>query len=316
MNVAWGFIGAGNIATRALAPAVHAARGARLRAVASRDEARSAALKPEIVHPNYEALVADPSVDAVYISLANDQHAPWVLAAVEAGKHVLCEKPLGMNADETEAMFAAAARADRLLVEAVWSRWHPRIARMAELARDGSIGEIARVEGEFTFTGVRPGNYRLDRSMGGGALLDVGCYVVHAWLAFLGSGATLDGVLTRVALGSSGVDLTTEFEVRLGGATCRGLASFERAARQSLVVEASKATMRTLEGESFTARGIPTTLQIGSTTERFPAADAFQTMVEAVSDRIAGGDSWVLEPKDSIRAARILDEIARAGQSA
>lgn len=314
MSVAWGFVGAGNIASRALAPAVHAARGARLYAVASRDPARSAALRPETVYHDYAALLEDPNVDAVYVSLANSQHAEWVIAALEAGKHVLCEKPLGMNAEEAEAMFAAASRADRLLVEAVWTRWHPRFVRMVELARGGEIGEVARIDAEFTFAGVRPGNYRLDRSMGGGALLDVGCYQVHAWLAFLGVDAELESVLTRVALGSSGVDLTTEVEARMKGVTCRAIASFERAPRQQLVVEASRATMRTLDGESFSAWGVPTSLRIGSRTERFDAVDAFQSMVEAVSDRVTGGDSWVLPSADSIRVARILDEVARVAR--
>ena len=133
MTVNWGFLGAGYVASRGLAPAVHASRGAHLYAVASRDELRSATLEPEHVHASYEDLLADEHVDAVYISLSNSQHLEWVTKSLEAGKHVLCEKPLGLNAAETEAMFESASRSGRLLVEAVWGRWHPRFSRMVEI---------------------------------------------------------------------------------------------------------------------------------------------------------------------------------------
>jgi predicted dehydrogenase len=189
MTVNWGFLGAGFVASRGLAPAVHAARGANLYAVASRDEKRSATLEPARVHATYDDLLADESVDAVYISLSNSQHIEWVTKSLEAGKHVLCEKPLGLNAAETEAMFDSAARNGRLLIEAVWGRWHPRFARMVHLVTSGEIGDIQHIETAFTFTSEMTDNYRLNPSMGGGALLDVGCYQAHAWVA-LTHGAT------------------------------------------------------------------------------------------------------------------------------
>ena len=98
MTVNWGFLGAGFVASRGLAPAVHTSRGAHLYAVASRDEQRSATLEPERVHATYDDLLADERVDAVYISLSNSQHIEWVTKSLEAGKHVLCEKPLGLDA--------------------------------------------------------------------------------------------------------------------------------------------------------------------------------------------------------------------------
>ena len=109
MTVNWGFLGAGYVASRGLAPAVHASRGANLYAVASRDEQRSATLEPERIHATYKDLLADEHVDAVYISLSNSQHRERVTKSLEAGKHVLCEKPLGLNAQETEEMFATAS---------------------------------------------------------------------------------------------------------------------------------------------------------------------------------------------------------------
>ena len=173
MTVNWGFLGAGFVASRGLAPAVHASRGADLYAVASRDEQRSATLEPQKVHASYDELLADERVDAVYISLSNSQHIEWVTKSLEAGKHVLCEKPLGLNAVETAAMFDVATRNRRLLIEAVWGRWHPRFARIVDLVTTGSIGEIQHIETAFTFTSEMTDNYRLSPSMGGGALLDV-----------------------------------------------------------------------------------------------------------------------------------------------
>ena len=122
--VRWGFLGAGGIARTALAPAVAAASGAVLHAVAARDPARAAALGPVRAYGDYAALLADDDVDAVYVALHNDAHLPWTLAALAAGKHVLCEKPLGLSAAEVDQMAAAAG--DRLVVEASWYRWHPR----------------------------------------------------------------------------------------------------------------------------------------------------------------------------------------------
>ncbi|MEY4233016.1 MAG: hypothetical protein RL144_1216, partial [Actinomycetota bacterium] len=114
MSIRWGFLGAGYIATNALAPAVHAAKSATLQAVASRDVIRSQSLEPVRVHSTYQDLLDDPDIDAVYISLANHQHCEWSIKALNAGKHVLCEKPIAMNASEARLMADAAEANDRL----------------------------------------------------------------------------------------------------------------------------------------------------------------------------------------------------------
>ena len=154
-----------------MAPAVHAASGAHLQAVASRSPERSTVLDPLVVRADYDALLDDPDVDAVYVCLANDQHAEWVVKALDAGTHVLCEKPLGRDSDEARHMASAARRADRLLVEAVWTRWHPRFRRLAEIATSGALGDLSSIDSSFTFTGAIDGNYRADPSKGGGSLL-------------------------------------------------------------------------------------------------------------------------------------------------
>ena len=311
MTINWGFLGAGFVASRGLAPAVHASRGAHLYAVASRDEQRSATLEPELVHATYDDLLADERVDAVYISLSNSQHIEWVTKSLEAGKHVLCEKPLGLNAVETAAMFDVAARNGRLLIEAVWGRWHPRFARMVDLVSSGAIGDIQHIETAFTFTSEMTDNYRLSPSMGGGALLDVGCYQAHAWVA-LTNGATEFSIsdLART-VGPTGIDLTTDVNVRINkNITAHAVSSFALPSNQQFIVRGTQGQISTAAGESFTTWNEPSSLLVNEVLEEFPITNAFVEMVENVSRVIDGGDGWIVSSADSIRVAQILDTIA------
>ena len=312
MTVNWGFLGAGYVASRGLAPAVHASRGAHLYAVASRDEQRSATLETERVHATYNDLLADERVDAVYISLSNSQHLEWVTKSLEAGKHVLCEKPLGLNATETEAMFATASQSGQLLVEAVWGRWHPRFSRMVEIVASGAIGTIEHIETAFTFTSEMTDNYRLNPLMGGGALLDVGCYQAHAWVALTDGAIGLEiEDLSRV-IGPTGVDLTTDVSVRINGpTTAHSVSSFALPSQQQFIVQGSSGTMRTEVGESFTTWNEASSLHINDAVEEFAVTNAFVEMVENVSRVIEGEEGWIVPSADSIRVAHILDSIAR-----
>jgi predicted dehydrogenase len=311
VTVKWGFLGAGFVASRGLAPAVHQARGAHLYAVASRDEERSAILEPERVHASYEALLADDQVDAVYISLSNSQHLEWVTKSLEAGKHVLCEKPLGLNAFETRAMFEMAEKNGRLLIEAVWGRWHPRFSRMVELVVGGAIGEIEHIETAFTFTSEMTDNYRLSPSMGGGALLDVGCYQAHAWVA-LTNGATDVSITDLVRIvGPTGIDLTTDVAVRINNSvTAHAVSSFALPSQQQFIVRGSTGQISTESGESFTTWNEASSLRVNDVVEDFAVTNAFVEMVENVSRAIDGEAGWYVPSADSIRVADILDAIA------
>jgi len=312
MTVNWGFLGAGFVASRGLAPAVHASRGAHLYAVASRDEQRSATLEPQRVHATYDSLLEDERVDAVYISLSNSQHREWVRKSLEAGKHVLCEKPLGLNAQETKDMFATASRHGRLLVEAVWGRWHPRFSRMVEIATSGAMGSLEHIETAFTFTSEMTGNYRLNPLMGGGALLDVGCYQAHAWVALTQGATDLEIEHLSRVVGTTGVDLTTDVSVRINGATtAHAVSSFALPSLQQLIVQGSRGSMRTGAGESFTSWNEASSLHINDSVEEFAVTNAFVEMVQNVSRVIEGEEGWVVSSEDSIRVAHILDVIAQ-----
>jgi predicted dehydrogenase len=283
-----------------------------LYAVASRDEQRSAALEPERVHATYEDLLADERVDAVYISLSNSQHLEWVTKSLEAGKHVLCEKPLGLNATETEDMFACASRSGRLLVEAVWGRWHPRFSRMVNAVTSGEIGNIEHIETAFTFVSEMTDNYRLNPLMGGGALLDVGCYQAHAWVALTKGATNVEIENLSRTIGPTGVDLTTDVSVRINGLiTAHAVSSFALPSQQQFIVQGSNGSMHTESGESFTTWNEVSSLRVNDVVEEFGVTNAFVEMVENVSLVIEGQEGWIVPNADSIRVAKILDNIAR-----
>ncbi|MGE3188501.1 MAG: Gfo/Idh/MocA family protein, partial [Vicinamibacterales bacterium] len=164
-------------------PAIQASSNGELVAIASREQSRAeeaarAAGIPR-AHGSYEALLDDPDVDALYIPLPNSMHREWSIRAAKAGKHVLCEKPLAMDAAECADMAAAAEEAGVLLMEAFMYRFHPRTEQVLSMVRSGTIGDLRTIRSAFSFKITKPGNIRLDPDLGGGALMDVGCYAVN-----------------------------------------------------------------------------------------------------------------------------------------
>lgn len=311
--IRWGLIGAGWIATKAIAPAMHAVPNAIVQAVASRDPKRSQSLNPVTIHNNYEALINDPLVDAVYISLPNHLHCEWTVKALNAGKHVLCEKPFAMNVAEVEAMVKAARDNNRILVEAVSSMWHPRMVRLVEHVRDGNIGEIISIDSSFTFPAEIEGNYRNSPNMGGGALYDVGVYPLHAIAALIGDDAKVEIETCDKKMGPSGIDLTTKWQMRFNSAiTATGLASFEMPENQSLIVRGEKSSAELVGDQAFTSWHSSSTLRLGENIEDFEAADSYALMIENFGNRVSGQDSWVLPLEASLAVAKMLDQLRNA----
>ena len=310
MTVNWGFLGAGWIANRAMAPAVHAANNAQLFGVASRDRARSAKFEPQNVYDSYQQLLDDPQIGVVYISLANHQHLEWVTKSLEAGKHVLCEKPLGLNAVEVQKMIDCAQRCNRLLVEAVWTRWHPRFKRIAEVVASGEIGELSTIESQFTFKSEMTENYRLDPALGGGALLDIGCYQANMWVALTNGAKDLKIVTVERKIGPTKIDLTTEVNATINGnVKAHLISSFDFDAPQKLKIEGSSGSVATESGESFSTWREPSSLRINDRIEQFYSVDAFVEMAQQVSEQVANNSGWVMPLTDSLRVAQILDQI-------
>jgi predicted dehydrogenase len=177
----WGILGPGRIAARMVGAVAGCERG-ELVAVASRDAARAARFAGEHGVPqafgSYDALVDSPDVDVVYVALPNHLHADWTIRALEAGKHVLCEKPLAMSVEEVDRIVAACRRTGRIAVEGFMYLHHPQIRRAVELARSGALGPLEVVNGTFSFFLTDPADPRVDPAAGGGSLWDVGCYPV------------------------------------------------------------------------------------------------------------------------------------------
>jgi predicted dehydrogenase len=207
-NLGWGLLGTGRI-TRAILGAMPASARGRVAAVASRDVARAEAYAranniPRW-HGSYEALLANPDVDVIYNPLPNHLHAEWTIKALEAGKHVLCEKPFALTLAEVEAMYAAAQKAGRVVAEAFMYRHHPKILRTKELLDSGALGEVHFMRASFSFTLDRPDDIRWKPEMGGGALWDVGCYPVSLARYLFGAPERVEGWQVRAP---SGVDAT------------------------------------------------------------------------------------------------------------
>jgi xylose dehydrogenase (NAD/NADP) len=184
MTLRWGFLGASRIGRRALAPAVLAASGHALHAVGARDVARAREFAAEFgiakAYGSYRDILEDPELDAIYIALPNDGHAPWTIAALEAGKHVLCEKPLTLSAAEVRQLQDAEHITGRRVMEAFCHLFHPQMARLREILAAGGIGPLVAMEACYGNTLDRAQDFRWIDRHGGGSLYDLGCYCVSA----------------------------------------------------------------------------------------------------------------------------------------
>jgi len=214
----WGLLSTANI-NRAVITPIRRSRRSRLLAVASRSQesADTYALTWNIprAYPSYEALLVDPEIDVIYNSLPNSMHAEWSIRAVEAGKHVLCEKPLTLSLTEVDAMHAASLRTGKTITEAFMFRHHPQTILVKSLVDSGEIGQIQLIRGVFTIQYTRQENYRFDPIMGGGCLWDVGCYPISYARFILGNEP--DEVFGWQQLGSTGIDLQFLGQMRFPG---------------------------------------------------------------------------------------------------
>jgi len=180
--VVWGVLGVARIATAKVIPAMKAAGLVEMRGIASRDGAKARAAAAELglakSYASYEALLADPEIEAVYNPLPNHLHVPWTVKAMEAGKHVLCEKPVAMDAAQAERLVDARRRTGKLVAEAFMVRFHPQWRRVREIVAAGGIGDLRSIQTQFCYNNPDPANVRNMADIGGGGLYDIGCYAV------------------------------------------------------------------------------------------------------------------------------------------
>jgi xylose dehydrogenase (NAD/NADP) len=313
MSCKWGILGPGFIATRAIIPAIQGVSNSRVLAVASSNEERSreVALRfgIERSYSGYQALLDDPDVDVVYIALPNHLHREWTIRAAEAGKHVLCEKPLAMYAAECNEMIAACQQANILLMEAVMYRFHPRMLHLKQMLVAREPGDIRFLHAAFSFNFNAPGNYRAYRQFGGGALLDIGSYCVNAarWLI----GSEPDSSRAVISYSHESIDLNTSAVLRFGEDVSAHIqCSFIAAEHQTIeVVGTTGAVTAPL---AFTAWRDDTTMlliQRGAVFERkeFAPADPYQLMVEHFTSCVMEKTPLLNPPEDGWATLRVLD---------
>ncbi len=314
--IRFGLIGAGRIARNQVAPAIHAAKLATLYAAASRDLARAESTKPERVYESYDALLQDARVDAVYIATHNGLHKELSIAAMRAGKHVICEKPLAMNASDCEEMARVGESTGMRLAEAFMYRHHPQIARAQELVRSGAIGEVMAVEASFRFPLSSPEDVRMNAEWGGGSLLDVGCYCVSASRLFLG-----DSPVGMKAMASyhpvKKVDVSLQGVLDYGSGRYAIIScGFDSGVNQKVVVSGTAGVME-LDQPFKSWMGRPRILVKTKDREEsleFEAVNTFALEIDDLAGAIVDGREPLIGSRDAIANIRILDSLAHAAK--
>jgi predicted dehydrogenase len=313
MTTTWGIISTAHI-NRLLLAGARASDRADVIAVASRDQARAEAYAREHgierAYGSYEALLGDPDVQAVYISLPNSLHVEWSIRALEAGKHVLCEKPLDRRPEEVERAFEAAERAGRILTEAFMYRHNPQTAKLVELVRDGAVGTLRLVRSAFSFSLGDPENVRLAAGLDGGALMDVGCYCVSGSRLLAGEPETVSAVQVT---GASGVDVLFAGIMRFPGDVVAHFdCGFVLPERDELEVVGSEGSI--FLDDPWHARTPVIEIRRDGSIEELVLrpADSYRLELENLGDAIAGSAEPLLGREDAVGQARAIDALYRS----
>ena len=322
--VRWGILSTANIGVRKVIPATQKAERCEVVAIASRDGERAARTAAELgiprAHEGYEALLADPDVDAVYIPLPNSEHAKWTIAAARAGKHVLCEKPLAMTAAEAEEMVRACANEGVLLMEAFMYRLHPSWESVRELVASGRIGRLRAVQSWFSYFNDDPRNIRNVPELGGGALYDIGCYCIN--LSRMLFGAEPTGIEASVTRDETGTDVLTSailaFDEDVATFTCSTRAEPDQRAhiygtegRISIAIPFNIPPDRPTE-IVVTAGGDPP-VSPDSETLTFAAADMYAIQAERFANAVLDDQPLPIPSEDAIGNMQVIEGILRAG---
>jgi D-xylose 1-dehydrogenase (NADP+, D-xylono-1,5-lactone-forming) len=314
--VRWGILSTANI-NRHVIPAAYASDKAELVAVASRDQARADAYarewKIEQAYGSYQALLDDPNVEAVYISLPNSMHVEWSIRCLEGGKHVLCEKPLDRRPEQVERAFDAADRAGRLLMEAFMYRHNPQTHQFAELVRGGAVGELRLIRSAFSFSVYDPEDIRLRPEMDGGSLMDVGCYCVSGSRLLAGEPAAVYG---QAVVGSTGTDSVFAGTMRFPDdvialfdcGTCLPL-------RDELEAVGTEGSL--VLDDPWHCRTPVIEMRRGDEMERLELerADSYRLQLENFSDAVRGEGAPLLAREDAVAQARVLDALFRSADT-
>ena len=324
--VVWGILGAARIALERVIPAMHLSDLCDVRAIASRDTRRAAdaarTAQVPVSHGSYEALLADPEIEAVYIPLPNHLHVEWSIRALEAGKHVLCEKPIACTADELKPLIDARDRSGLLVEEAVMVRDHPQWTRVRALIDSGRIGALRNVQLGYSHFTDDPGDIRNRRETGGGGLLDVGSYCsAIARLIFDAEPLRAMALLDRDPRFGTDRSVTAVLEFPSGHASF--FCSSQSSRCQVVQIVGTTGWMRA-EVPFAHPPNLPARLLIGSNvapgtepdeTVRFDPVNQYRLQAERFGRQIRGGapSRWPIET--GMANLRVLDALRRSGES-
>jgi predicted dehydrogenase len=324
----WGILSTAKIAAEKAIPGILRADRCEIVAIASRDEARGRAVAARHgiprVHGSYAALLADPDVDAVYVPLPNHLHAAWTLAAAQAGKHVLCEKPLAMTAADAQRMIDGCRAAGVVLMEAFMYRLHPSWIAVRELVASGRLGRLVAVDTWFSFHNDDPANIRNIRDFGGGALYDIGCYPVNlSRMLFEDEPDRVAATVLRDP--ASGVDVLTSAILEFPG----GVATFTSTIRaeddQRVDIYGTRGRVRIpipfnippdLPTEVHVAAGGDPPVAPAVETLVFAPADPYACEAEAFAAAVLDGAPLPTPPEDAVANLRVIEQLFAAGERA
>jgi predicted dehydrogenase len=322
-KIRWGVLGAARIATRKVIPAMQRGQWSSVTAIASRDVARAQeaadALGIARVHSSYEDLLADPEIDAIYNPLPNHLHVPWTIQAAEAGKHVLCEKPIALNAAQARELVAVRDRTGRLIQEAFMVRTHPQWTAACDLARSGRIGELQSYAGFFSYYNDDPSNIRNVPEWGGGGLMDIGCYLVHTSRMVVGwDPVRVCALIERDP--KLGVDRVTSIMLDFDGVQAIGTCSTQLVPYQRVQIFGTRGRIeipipfnappdrptRILVDDGSDVEGA------GAETIEFDTCDQYTIQGDLLSRAILDGQPAPYPLEDSIRNMRIIDALVES----
>jgi predicted dehydrogenase len=325
--IRWGILSTANIGRKKVIPGIRGAARCSVDAIASREPGRAAAVAAELDIPraygSYEELLADPEIDAVYIPLPNHLHAEWTKAAARAGKHVLCEKPLAMNADEAADMVAVCEAEGVRLMEAFMYRLHPSLVATRELVTSGRIGRLMSVDSWFSYFNDDPTNIRNIAEVGGGGLFDIGCYTINVSRFLFGAEPrTVDARLERDP--ATGVDILASAILGFAGGTATFTCSTRTEPDQRVDVYGTEGRIRVHipfnippdrpTEITVTAGGEPPVAP-ASQVIRFEPADPYAVEAELFAAAILDGLPTPTPPADAIANMRVIDRVFAAADA-
>ena len=326
-KVRWGVLGVSKIATTKVIPAMQRGEWCKIAGIASRDRAKAQEAARSLGIPkaygSYEEMLEDPEIEAVYNPLPNHMHVPWSIRAAEAGKHVLCEKPIGMNVAETLELMAARDRTGVVMGEAFMVQSHPQWLRTMELVRAGRIGQLRSAVGSFSYFKLDAGNIRNIREYGGGGLMDIGCYPIKtSRMVFGEEPARVSAAIVRDARFGN-IDMLTSAILDYPSGHCIFTCSTQEALQQSMRFYGTTGRIE-LDIPFNAPENRPSRIRIddgrdltgsGATVEEFPACDQYTIQGDLFSRAIREGGAPPVPLEDALKNMAVIDAIVRSAET-